>query len=132
MWRWFSINIGDAMHFGGIRLGTAAGDLHRGWVSEDGRLTSIKEWDLRTEVADDGLTQRVVHVVATDKMDRSFNLTGEVMRVADIGKSGGTVVKEGLTRWTYRAGDGSTTQGYGIAEYLHQIDQHGKPAVPVE
>ena len=32
MWRWFSINIGDAMHFGGIRLGTDAGDLHRGWV----------------------------------------------------------------------------------------------------
>ena len=49
------------MHFGGIRLGTAAGDLHRGWVSEDGQVTSIKEWRLRTELADDGLTQRVVH-----------------------------------------------------------------------
>ena len=32
MWRWFSINIGEDMHFGGIRLGTDAGDLHRGWV----------------------------------------------------------------------------------------------------
>ena len=30
MWRWFSINIGDDMHFGGIRIGTDAGDLHRG------------------------------------------------------------------------------------------------------
>ena len=30
MWRWFSINIGEDMHFGGIRLGTDAGDLHRG------------------------------------------------------------------------------------------------------
>ncbi len=44
MWRWFSINMGEAMHFGGIRLGTVAGDLHRGWVWEDGRLTSIREW----------------------------------------------------------------------------------------
>ena len=32
MWRWFSINIGEDVHFGGIRLGTGAGDLHRGWV----------------------------------------------------------------------------------------------------
>ena len=32
MWRWFSINVGEDMHFGGIRLGTDAGDLHRGWV----------------------------------------------------------------------------------------------------
>ena len=36
MWRWFSINIGDDTHFGGIRIGTDAGDLHRGWVWTDG------------------------------------------------------------------------------------------------
>ena len=132
MWRWFSINIGDALHFGGIRLGTAAGDLHRGWVSEDGRVTSIREWGLRTELADDGLTQRIVHVVAMDKNGPAYHLTGEVLRVADIGKAGGTVVNEGLTRWTYRADDGSTTAGYGIAEYLHQVDRSGRPAVPVE
>jgi hypothetical protein len=132
MWRWFSINIGESMHFGGIRLGTVAGDLHRGWVLDDGRVASIREWQLRTELADDGLTQRVVHLVAIDKLDRSFDLTGDVLRVADIGMAGGTVVNEGLTRWTYRAGDGSTAPGYGIAEYLHQVDADGRPAVPVE
>ncbi len=132
MWRWFSINIDESMHFGGIRLGTVAGDLHRGWVFEEGRMTSIKEWQLRTELADDGLTQRVVHLVAVDKRGRSWDLTGELLRVADIGKSGGTVVNEGLTRWTYRAGDGSAVTGYGIAEYLHQVDEDGRPAVPVE
>ena len=36
MWRWFSINVGDDVHFGGIRIGTDAGDLHRGWVWRDG------------------------------------------------------------------------------------------------
>ncbi len=87
---------------------------------------------LRTELADDGLTQRIVHVVVSDKQDRTYQLTGDVLRVADIGNSGGTVVKEGLTRWTYRAGDGTTAAGYGIAEYLHQIDRHGSPTVPVE
>ena len=106
MWRWFSINIGESLHFGGIRLGTVAGDLHRGWVSEDGRVTSIREWRLRTELADDGLTQQRVHAVVVDKQDRHYELTGDVLRVADIGKAGGTVVNEGLTRWTYRTDDG--------------------------
>jgi hypothetical protein len=131
MWRWFSINLGESMHLGGIRLGTSAGDLHRGWVLKDAQVTSIKEWRLRTELADDGLTQRVVHAVVVDKRDRTFALTGEVQRVADIGRAGGTVVNEGLTRWTYRADDGSTLSGHGIAEYLHQLDESGKPAVPV-
>ena len=131
MWRWFSINLGESLHFGGIRLGTAAGDLHRGWVAEDGRVTSIREWQLRTEVADDGMTQRVVHLVARDKRDRSFDLTGDVLRVANIGTSGGTVVNEGLTRWTCRAADGTTVAGHGIAEYLHQLDGDGRPTVPV-
>ena len=58
--------------------------------------------------------------------------TGEVLRVADIGRSGGTVVNEGLTRWTCRTDSGNTASGYGIAEYLHQVDDHGNPTVPVE
>jgi hypothetical protein len=131
MWRWWSINIGDDLHFGGIRLGTEAGDLHRGWVCERGRMTSVRDWGISTEVADDGLTQRVVHLVVTDKADRTYDLTGRVLRVADIGRPGGTVINEGLTEWTYRAADGTTAVGYGIAEYLHQVDEAGKPRVPV-
>ena len=44
MWRWFSINIDDDTHFGGIVIGTDAGDLHRGWVWRDGEHESIAEW----------------------------------------------------------------------------------------
>ncbi|MHB1726051.1 MAG: DUF7064 domain-containing protein [Acidimicrobiales bacterium] len=131
MWRWFSINMGDSLHFGGIRLGTAAGDLHRGWVFENGHMASIKEWQLQTELADDGLTQRVVHLVAADKRGRSHFLTGEVMRTAVIGRPGGTVINEGLTRWTCRKVGGEEQLGYGIAEYLHQVDADGRPAVAV-
>ncbi|TMA48568.1 MAG: hypothetical protein E6J81_05305, partial [Deltaproteobacteria bacterium] len=36
MWRWFSINLGDHVHLGGIRIGTDAGDLHRGWIWRKG------------------------------------------------------------------------------------------------
>jgi hypothetical protein len=132
MWRWFSINIGSSLHFGGIRLGTTAGDLHRGWVSDDGGVTSVREWRIRTELAADGLTQRVVHLEVEDKGGRCYRLRGDVLRVADIGTAGGTVVNEGLTRWTDLADDGSPRHGYGVAEYLHQVDADGRPATPVE
>jgi hypothetical protein len=102
MWRWFSINIGEDMHFGGIRLGTDAGDLHRGWV-----------WD-------------------GSKSGRIYPLRGEVLRVADIGRAGGTMVNEGLARWTYEDPSGAVQTGYGIAEYLHQLDDGGRPVVLVE
>jgi hypothetical protein len=106
MWRWFSINVGDDMHFGGIRLGTDAGDLHRGWVWDGDRATSVAEWRLRTELADDGVTHQVVHLQVVDKKGRTYDLRGDVLRVADIGRAGGTMVNEGLARWTYEDPDG--------------------------
>ncbi len=132
MWRWFSINIGDDVHFGGIRLGTEAGDLHRGWVWHGGRATSVAEWRVRTELEDDGVTHRVVHLEVLDKEGRTFGLRGDVLRVANIGQAGGTLVNEGLARWTYDDPDGAPRAGYGICEYLHQVDDGGRPVVPVE
>ena len=132
MWRWFSINVGEDLHFGGIRLGTDAGDLHRGWVWDGGRATSVAEWRVRTELADDGVTHRVVHLEVLDKEGRTYPLRGDVLRVADIGQAGGTMVNEGLARWTYEDPAGGTRTGYGICEYLHQLDDGGRPVVPVE
>ena len=129
MWRWFSINIGDDTHFGGIRIGTDEGDLHRGWVWTDGGHASVANWDVRTELEDDGVTHRVTHLRVTDKRDRVHELRGDLLRV-DPGKAGlrpnGTIVNEGLARWTY---EGRT--GYGISEYLHQLDGDAKPLVPI-
>jgi hypothetical protein len=132
MWRWFSINVGEDTHFGGIRLGTGAGDLHRGWVWDGTRATSVAEWRVATELADDGVTHRVVHLEVDDKAGRTHRLRGDVLRVADIGRAGGTMVNEGLARWTYADGDGAPRTGYGICEYLHQLDEAGRPVVPVE
>lgn len=130
MWRWFSINIGDHLHFGGIRIGTEAGDLHRGWVWRDGEAASIRRWDVRTELAGDGVTHRVSHVDVTDARGRVHALRGDLLRVASLPHHVGerrTVVNEGLARWTC---DGGT--GYGISEYLHQLDAGGRPLVPIE
>jgi hypothetical protein len=130
MWRWFSVNVGDDVHFGGIRIGTDLGDLHRGWVWRDGKHASIAEWDVSTKLEADGLTHRVTEVRATDKRGRVHELHGDLLRVAPVGHQRDgrkTVVNEGLARWTY---EGRT--GYGIAEYLHQLDEHGAPVVPIE
>jgi hypothetical protein len=130
MWRWFSINVGDDVHFGGIRIGTEAGDLHRGWVWRDGEATSIREWDVRTELEPDGVTHKVTHVRASDKSGRVHELRGDLLRVAGVPQKTGertTIVNEGLARWTY---EGRT--GYGIAEYLHQLDEQGRPLVAIE
>lgn len=128
MWRWFSINISDDVHFGGIRIGTDAGDLHRGWVWKDGEHTSLTEWRVRTETHSDGVTQKTCFVTAVDKRGREHELRADVLRVFPGGaKPGGTIVNEGLARWTH---DGQV--GYGIAEYLHQFDAEGVPLVPIE
>ena len=130
MWRWFSINVGDDVHFGGIRIGTDAGDLHRGWVWRDGAHASIRDWAVQTELAPDGLTHRVVHVRASDARGRVHDLRGDVLRVAGVAHELGdrrTLLNEGLARWTY---DGR--EGYGIAEYLHQLDATGRPVVAIE
>jgi len=128
MWRWFSINISDDVHFGGIRIGTDAGDLHRGWIWRDGEHTSLVEWRIRTETQDDGITQKTCFVTAVDKRGREHELRADVMRVFPGGaRPGETVINEGLARWTY---EGVT--GFGIAEYLHQFDDDGRPLVPIE
>lgn len=130
MWRWFSINVGDDTHFGGIRIGTEAGELHRGWVWDGRQATSIRHWHVKTELDDDELTHRVTHVTATDKEGREHELRGDLLRVASLGRADGgraTVVNEGLARWGYQG-----RVGFGIAEYLHQLDDDGRPVVPIE
>lgn len=132
LWRWFSINVGETTHLGGIRIGTDAGDLHRGWVWAGDRAISVAEWRVRTELDEDALTHRVVHLEVVDKAGRVHALRGDVERVAAIGRLEGTRVNEGLTRWTYLSGPGERGVGYGISEYLHQLDASGMPAVAVE
>lgn len=147
MWRWFSINIGgstygDGVHLGGIRIGARdADDLHRGWIWRDGEHRSIDRWDVRTEVAADGSTQRVVHLQVHDRTGAVTHLRGELLRVAPLPRRQGdtvTLINEGLTRWSLLGGPEVDEEpvdvvgvGYGIAEYLHQLGSTGTPVVPV-
>jgi len=48
-----------------------------------------------------GVTHEVVHLTVRDKRGHDVRVRGDVLRVADIGRAGGTMVNEGLARWTY-------------------------------
>lgn len=128
MWRWFSINFGDDTHFGGIRMGTAAGDVHKGWVWRTGRSSSIRRWDLETVVEADGMTPRSVDAVITDKEGREHELHGEIIRVWEMVHDKTMALQECLTRFEL-AGVGT---GYGISEYMHRLDESGHPTRRVE
>jgi pimeloyl-ACP methyl ester carboxylesterase len=128
MWRWFSINIGDDAHFGGIRMGTEAGDVHKGWVWRDGWSSSIRRWDLLTVVDHDGMTPKSLDAVVTDKEGHEHKLHGEIIRVWEMVHDKTMALQECLTRFEL-AGVGT---GYGISEYMHRLDDSGRPTRSVE
>jgi hypothetical protein len=92
--------------------------------------SNIREWKVTSEVAGDGVTHTATRVHATDNHGRVHELDAEVLRVSS-GAAGirpdATIVNEGLARWTYEG-----RSGYGISEYLHQLDSNARPVVPIE
>ena len=121
------------MHFGGIRLGTEAGDLHRGWVWDGerghlgGRMAGrAPSWPTT------GVTHRVVHL---DVVDKAGAPTTCAATCCGWPTSAGPAAPWSTRAWP--AGPtttppGATRTGYGICEYLHQLDDGGRPVVPVE
>ena len=130
MWRWFSINIDDDTHFGGIVIGTDGGDLHRGWVWRDGAHASIAEWNVTSDLEDDGITHRAHprgrHRQGGPRRTCSRPSCSGSSRARRASDPRTTIVNEGLARWTY---EGRT--GTGISEYLHQLDADARPVVPI-
>ena len=53
-----------------------------GGCGRDGEHSSIKEWKVTSEVADDGVTHTATHVHATDKRGRVHELDADVFRVS--------------------------------------------------
>lgn len=128
-WRWFSMNVGDDVHLGGIRVGTGAGDLQRGWLWRNGGSLGLRELAVETTLEADGLRQRALTLTARDKQGATHIIMGEVLRVLPLTARGHDqmAIFEGLTRWHY---DGAI--GYGICEYAHHLDALGRPVVPIQ
>ncbi len=131
MWRWFSINLGDDTHLGGIRVGTPAGDLNRGWVWSNGAAESVRDWGITTAVAEDQIRHTAVELEVSTKGGNVHRLHGDVMRNDRLDggedRRPGSIVYEGLTRWIYEG-----RVGYGISEYVHVLGPDGRPVAEVE
>ena len=127
-WRWFAMNFGDDLHLGGIRVGTGESAMQRGWLYKRGQFLSLRGMEVSTVLAADGLTQREVTLVATDKQGGQHLFTGEVLNVLPLLAKGheAMTILEGLTRWQH---EGAT--GYGICEYAHHLDAQGRPLVAI-
>ena len=139
MWRWFSINIDDDTHFGGIVIGTDGGDLHRGWVWRDGAHESIAEWKVTSELEDDGVTHRTHVVTRPTRPAATHELDADVLRVepgTSRHQARTTIVNEGLARWTYEGRTGTGHQRVppparrrrppGRADHLEQSPSRGR------
>ena len=92
---------------------------------------AVPEWP-KAPVGDKGFPSAwnywQVTSIAVEKNGVEHALRADLLRVAPGGGTkNGTVVNEGLARWTY---EGVT--GTGIAEYLHQFDSEGRTRVPIE
>jgi len=128
-WRWFSMNFGDDIHFGGIRIGTADGDMQRGWLCRAGQYDSVRGLDVKTSFAADGIHQQRLIVTARNKTNDTFSIQGQVLHSTPLIARGHEHMRiiEGLTQWTFE-----NRMGYGICEYAHQLDADGTPVVIVE
>lgn len=129
MWRRFSASFGDDCALVALRVGLPGGDLERGWIRCDGRNVSVRSVDVVTEVEAGSHLQKAVRLSLGDADGAAHEILAEVMAVAPLRRTRNqreTLVCEGLARFTYQ---GRT--GYGIAEYLHQLDGEGRPLVPI-
>ena len=130
-WRWFSANFGDDLALGAVRIGFGDKEIQSGWLwRADADPVRFTEVVVTTELAPDGLTQVRSVLDLRDEQGGAHHLEGELLNVAPLpqAKDGRlTLINEGLARWTY--GD---HVGYGISEYLHQLDAEGAPVAAVQ
>jgi len=125
-WRWFSLNFGDALHLGGIRVGAGETTTQRGWLYRAGDFISLRELIVQTAYASDGLAQSRVVLLARDKQGEQHRFTGEMLRTARLYARGHEhlAIVEGLTRWRHAG-----LEGYGICEYAHRLDAAGQAVI---
>ena len=102
MWRWFSVNVGDDVHFA-----RSASGPWPATSTEDGFGRMARPPRSATGTSPElPMTASPMRQPrsATDKRDRVHELRGDVLRVYGVPHKTGdgyTVVNEGLARWTY-------------------------------
>ncbi|MDY6795874.1 MAG: hypothetical protein SWK76_11465 [Actinomycetota bacterium] len=120
LWTWLTSQFGDELSFNLSRVAIASVDIFNGFVTRDGNNYPVRRADLETEFEGDGVTQKSLRFSIEDAGGKTIEVSGEVLTVIPLVLASGdrrTLVNEALTE--YRFGDGV---GYGISEYLHQLE----------
>lgn len=129
-WRWFSANFGDDHAAGGFRLGTGLKDVESAWIwRKQGGPDLVKKVDVESKAGEDGIMHLGTRLDLESGSGKSHRIEGTTIAFVSLpmNREGRrTLINEALVEWRY--GD---LVGYGIAEYLHQIDSEGRILVPV-
>jgi len=120
LWTWLTCQFGDELAFNLSRVAISSVDIFNGFIVRDGANYPLRSAALMTEFEDDGVTQKSLWIRLEDTGGMVIDVTGEAKTVIPLHLESGerhTLVNEALTEYSW--GDRS---GYGIAEYLHQLD----------
>lgn len=120
LWTWLTSQFGDEIAFNLSRVAIASVDIFNGFITRGGRNYPVRRAALETDFEEDGVTQRRLRLHMEDTGGKVIEVTADVQTVIPLHlESNGhrTLVNEAFAE--YRLGD---KVGYGIAEYLHQLD----------
>ncbi len=130
-YRWLPMNFGkDFAMMISIVTDEEGNERHGGMVLKDGAYDLIDSCPIETQWNELGYQTQLSALVNT-KNGKVYRVTGEVMsliplrnrRTTPDGRTLKTRITEGMTR--YHCGD---LVGYGMSEYLDQIDDEGNPS----
>lgn len=120
LWTWLTCQFGDELAFNLSRVAIASVDIYNGFIARDGMNYPLRKAALVTEFEEDDMTQKSLWFRLEDTGGMVIDVAAEVLTVIPLHLESGehhTLVNEALTE--YRWGD---RVGYGVAEYLHQLD----------
>lgn len=120
LWTWLTCQFGEELAFNLSRVAIASVDIYNGFVTRDGTNYPLRRVVLDTGFEEDGVTQSSLAFRLEDTGGKVIEVAGDVLSVIPLHLESGdhrTLVNEALTEYRW---DGRT--GYGIAEYLHQLD----------
>ncbi len=120
LWTWLTCQFGEELAFNLSRVAIASVDIYNGFVTRNGANYPVRRVALRTQFEEDGITQRSLGFRLEDTGGKVIDVTADVLTVIPLHLESGerrTLVNEALAEYHW---EGRT--GYGIAEYLHQLD----------
>jgi len=118
-WTWLTCQFGDEMAFNLSRVAIESVDVFNGFLCYGGTNHPVRRAELETDFEEDGLTQKAVRFRFEDVDGRAIEVAGDVLTVIPLdlrARGHNTIVNEGLARYRWEG-----REGYGIAEYLHQM-----------